>query len=68
MYTTYISECNLKIRAASRIFKKEHFWHSFTHKCLKITLFLEKRALFCQILLAAASDYRVLISFGLFLV
>ena len=32
-----------------------------------MTLYLEKRALFCQILLRAASDYRTLISFGLFL-
>ena len=28
---------------------------------------MEKRALFCQILLRTASDYRTLISFGLFL-
>ena len=28
---------------------------------------MEERALFCQILLGAASDYRTLISFGLFL-
>ena len=35
-------------RAASGICKKRHFWGSFTHKYLKITLFLEERALFCQ--------------------
>ena len=32
-------------RTAPRIFKKEHFWHSFTQKYLKITLFLEKGTL-----------------------
>ena len=32
-----------------------------------MTLFLEKRALFCQILQAAASDYQILIYFGLLL-
>ena len=54
-------------RAASRIFKKGHFWGSFTHKYIKITLFWEERALLCQILLGTASNYWTLISFGLFL-
>ena len=36
----------LNFKAASGIFKKGHLWHSLTQKCLKITLFLEKRALF----------------------
>ena len=54
-------------RAAFGIFKKGHFWGSFTHKYIKTTLFLEERAPLCQILLGAASDYRTLISFGLFL-
>ena len=52
--------------AASGILKKGHNWQSFAQKYLKITLFLEKRALFCQILQGAASDYRILISFALF--
>ena len=34
----------------------------------KKTLFLEKKALYCQIFKEAASDYRTMISFGLFLV
>ena len=55
-------------RAASGIFKKRTVLGSFTHKYLRITLFLEERALFCQLLLGAASDYWMLISFGLFLV
>ena len=33
----------LNFRAASGIFKKRHFWCSFTQKYLKITQFLEKR-------------------------
>ena len=49
------------------MFEKRHFWQSFTQKYLKITLILEKRTLFSQILQGAASDYRMLISFGLFL-
>ena len=53
-------------RAASRIFKKSHFWLSFSRKYCKIALFLERRA-FQQILRGAACDYRTLISFGLFL-
>ena len=53
-------------RAAYRIFKKGHFWLSFSWKYRKITLFLGKR-LFCEILRGAASDYGTLISFGLFL-
>ena len=32
-----------------------------------LTLFWEKSTLFCQILQGAVSDYRMLISFGLFL-
>ena len=38
---------------------------TFTLKCLKITLLLAKRALFCKILQRAASDYRTLITSGL---
>ena len=53
-------------RVASGIFQKQHFWLLFTQKYLKITLFVEKRALFCQVLRGAASDYHTLIS-GLFL-
>ena len=53
-------------RAASGVFKKGHFWRSFTQKYVKITLLLEKRTLFCQIWQGAASDYRTRISFGLF--
>ena len=47
--------------------KKGTFKCSFTQKYLKMTLFLEKRALFCQILYKVAPDYWMLISFGLFL-
>ena len=54
-------------RAASGIFKKGLLRCSFTQKYLKITLFLEKRVLFCQTLQGAASYYRMLISFGLIL-
>ena len=35
-------------RATSGIFKKGHFWRSFTQKYLKIILFLEKRAFFVK--------------------
>ena len=48
-------ECNLELYG-SAIFKKWHFWHSFTQKYL-----------FCQLLQGAASDYWGLISFELFL-
>ena len=51
----------------SGIFYKGHYWQSFTQKYFKITLFLKKRTLFCQILQGTAPEYRTLISFGLFL-
>ena len=53
---------------AYRIFKKGHFGQSFTQKYLKITIFGKKKPLFCQILQGAVSNYRTLISFGLFLI
>ena len=53
-------------RAVFRIFKKGHFLWSFTQKFLKIMLLLAKRALFWEILLRAASDYRMFISSWLF--
>ena len=46
--------------------KKDTF-NVVSQKYIKITLFLERRALFCQILQRAVSDYQTLISFGLFL-
>ena len=49
-----------------RIFKKWHFFQSFTQICLKIILFLEKKAHFCQILQGAASNYQMLNSSELF--
>ena len=52
--------------AASGIFKKRALWRCVTQKYVKITPFSEKRALFCQILQRAASDYQTLISSGLF--
>ena len=51
-----------KFRAASGIFKKGHFWRSFTKKYIS-TIF-GKRTLFCQILQGKASDYLTLISLG----
>ena len=66
-WMVFIQSVIYNVRAASEIFKKGHFWGSFTQKYLKLTLFLEKRGLFCQILQKAASDYLTLISFGLFL-
>ena len=53
-------------RSVPWINKKGLFLRSFTQKCLKITLLLAKRALFCQIWQRAASDYQALISSRLF--
>ena len=64
-----LSECNLNFRAASRIFTKGNFWLSFSQKYCKVTLFLEKRALFCQILMGGGGSVRLMDadSFGLVL-
>ena len=61
------SECNLEFRGNIwNLKKKGHFWQCVTQKYIKITPFSEKKALFCQILQRAASNYRMLISSGLF--
>ena len=67
------TEYNLKFQGSVRNFQKWALLVSFVQKCvkitqkrLKITLLLAKRALLCQILQRAASDYRTLISSGLF--
>ena len=62
------SECNSRIfgqRPGS--LKKGTSGVVLPRKTLKLHCFWKKGALFCQILQGAASDYRTLISFGLFL-
>ena len=45
----HASECNLEFQGSARdLKKKKHCWRSFTQKYLKITLFLDKRALFVK--------------------